>query len=750
MGIARYWLVWLSFFLMFAPGRILGQTLNMSHDLVPLGIAAQNMTPNVPTLDSTPLFQAAVNYASTHPITTLTVDQGDYYLLTNTQPNATVLFFNFSNLTVDLAGSTLYFDGLNMPGGLLLLNSTQSTLTNFQIDYVNPPYTHVMLTSIDTSNRLLRYQTLPGWADPSAFNEYPPSWTAVFRNGAIVPGTTRMAWTGTISSNTISLFQDGAPWSQGPALSLLQPGDTVVVEAGPGTGGIPISVWQCDSVTLSYISVYGSGGRSVNVHASTNSTVDHLRLVPRPGTGLISSNGDGIHFESVRQNDHITNTYVSGTMDDALIFDALYAGVVVSQGGPQQLTVMRDGYLGFPNGTAVNFVDPTTTLEFGGATIVSQNPPDPATVYGGQVTLTFNQNLPPLPAGAIMVYASPQMRGQGSTIEDCIVEDTHGGRGIWINGGEGITIARNVLRRTSMGGIIVYQETNAAGDLDDLSGPAQNVTITDNALESDLGPAACGSGIELCLSAIEVASLSDQSNGFAASAGNTNITVQNNYVADSGRSGIWIGEVASGALQNNLVIRSSQNPTFGGTFGIPVSFAPQVTQDALIPVVFQNSASVSETGDIVSTTSNITAPVTMGTPGTAVGAGAASASFTLQTAISGFAWKATSDSSWLTVTSGPLGAGNGSVQFSVAANGTGALRTASITVAGETYTVAQTAAPSVRCNITGGVTTTIVDLQSIINESLGIALAAHDLNLDGVVNVVDIQMVTDALFGLGC
>ena len=35
-------------------------TLNLSHDLVPLGIAAQNVVPNSPSLDARPLFYAGM------------------------------------------------------------------------------------------------------------------------------------------------------------------------------------------------------------------------------------------------------------------------------------------------------------------------------------------------------------------------------------------------------------------------------------------------------------------------------------------------------------------------------------------------------------------------------------------------------------------------------------------------------------------------------------------------------------------
>ncbi len=43
-------------------------TLNLSHDLVPLGIAGTNLTPNQPSPDAGPLLYQAVEYAKQHGI----------------------------------------------------------------------------------------------------------------------------------------------------------------------------------------------------------------------------------------------------------------------------------------------------------------------------------------------------------------------------------------------------------------------------------------------------------------------------------------------------------------------------------------------------------------------------------------------------------------------------------------------------------------------------------------------------------
>lgn len=733
-------------------GRVTAQTINMSHDLVSLGIASQNMAPNSPSQDARPLFQAAANYAQGHAVQILTADTGAYYLLSNTQSNAVLLFAN-SNLTIDLAGSTLYFKGPLVPSGMQLYYCSNVTLENFQIDFVNPPYTHVQLTSVDTVNRLLHYQTLAGWPDPSIFNSLTDPyggpiqgfWGTMFRNGSVVPGTTRTLLQAPFINNTITIA-DGSPWAQAATLATLQAGDTIVVYARGGN--VAILAEFGSGITLSNIAVYG--GQGINLIQVTNSIVDGIRVVPRPGTGLIGGVG-GVNFVPLGANNHIRNSHITRTIDDAISMENNGPVSVTSQPDTRDVVVNR--YVGgvhITNGTPMAFVDRTTGVETFAGNLVSQNPPDSQNSFPSSLTLTFDRDLPAVAAGTILTVGSAATRGQGSTVEDNLIEDTYGGRGLWLSGVEGVTVQRNVIRRTSNAGIIIGNSTESVVDPGDAGPPSNGVTVTDNALEATLGPQAPGDGVQINMGAVEVVTLTDPFFVFGAVPASSNVTIQNNYVADSGRSGLWVGELNGGTLQNNLVIRSSQNPTLGGTFGIPQQFAAQVTQDALVPVVMRYSSSVNEIGDTVSATSNITAPVTYGSPGTAIAAGAGSSSVALQTAVNGFAWKATSDSSWLTVTSGPLGAGNGTVQFSVSSNGTGSVRTGHITVAGETYAIAQTTGASVACNVTGDTTTTIADLQRIINEALGAPPATHDLNNDGVVNVVDIQIVIEALFGLGC
>jgi Viral BACON domain len=668
-------------------------TLNMSHDLVRLGIATQNLTPNQPTLDARPLFQAAINYVEGNPgINLLTVDTGNYYLLSNTQSNA-VLIIPLSNITIDLAGSTFYFVGPQLPNGIQLFYCSNLTLTNFKLDYLNPPYTHVKLVSVNATNRTLQYAPLPDWPDPAAFNNLrdPFSggpiegyWAAFFRNGTIVPGTSRTLLLAPFSNNTLAV-QDNAPWGQSATLNTLKAGDTAVVTTRGG--GPPLLVWECNGITLSHIWFYGSPTWAIQLFQTSNSTVDHVSVVPRPVTGLIGSDADGIHFVPTGPNNHIRNCTVKATMDDALIMSSPYMGIVQQQLGTRALVVNRNAYLRFANGTAMNFVDPNTTLMQTGGTIVSQTPPDSVSPqFNGPVTLMFDHDLPTLPAGTIMVFGSAADEGQGSTIEDNLVQDTYGGRGIWISGANRITVQRNVLRRTSMAAIGLMQETDESGDPGDVGAPVQQITITDNALESTLGLAACGTGIGACMGAVEVLSVDNQSFGFSKNAANTGITIANNYIEGSGRSGIWIGETNGAEFKNNLVIRSNQRPAVGGIFGIPPPFQQQVEADALVPVVIRYSSGISESDNVVEPSSPVTTPVTMPANLT-VQARAATYTFSLTTAVPRFAWKAASSAGWLLASQS--GEGSGTVGFFVEENTSVLARTGYITIAGQVLTVIQ-------------------------------------------------------------
>ena len=75
-------------------------------------------------------------------------------------------------------------------------------------------------------------------------------------------------------------------------------------------------------------------------------------------------------------------------------------------------------------------------------------------------------------------------------------------------------------------------------------------------------------------------------------------------------------------------------------------------------------------------------------PGTASLGNAGGSARTVVTAPAGCTWAATSNAGWLSIGSGASGSGSGAVVVNVSANGGGA-RTGTVTIGGQTFTVAQ-------------------------------------------------------------
>jgi hypothetical protein len=93
-----------------------------------------------------------------------------------------------------------------------------------------------------------------------------------------------------------------------------------------------------------------------------------------------------------------------------------------------------------------------------------------------------------------------------------------------------------------------------------------------------------------------------------------------------------------------------------------------------------------------------TCAYTLSPNSTSVSAAGTSGTFSVTASAATCAWSASSDSAWLTTTSG--GTGNGTVRYSVAANG-GGPRTGRITVGGVAFTVTQQAPATTGVNILG-------------------------------------------------
>jgi hypothetical protein len=162
----------------------------------------------------------------------------------------------------------------------------------------------------------------------------------------------------------------------------------------------------------------------------------------------------------------------------------------------------------------------------------------------------------------------------------------------------------------------------------------------------------------------------------------------------------------SGGFQAAVALSAGPLPT-----GLTAAFAPAslVSPGSGTSVLTLTSAAklaagaynlvITATGGGISKTSSLAVTVvsgcvySLGPTAASEPAGAASDSVAL-TAAAGCPWTAASNASWITVTAGSLGSGNGRISYSLAANSASPARSGSLTIAGLTFPVTQAGAPA--------------------------------------------------------
>jgi hypothetical protein len=72
--------------------------------------------------------------------------------------------------------------------------------------------------------------------------------------------------------------------------------------------------------------------------------------------------------------------------------------------------------------------------------------------------------------------------------------------------------------------------------------------------------------------------------------------IEGNRVVDSGRSGIWVGELDGGTVSDNVINHWDQHPELP-LFGINPQMRAQLLQDFTWPVVIHNSQNVETLGN---------------------------------------------------------------------------------------------------------------------------------------------------------
>ena len=166
-----------------------------------------------------------------------------------------------------------------------------------------------------------------------------------------------------------------------------------------------------------------------------------------------------------------------------------------------------------------------------------------------------------------------------------------------------------------------------------------------------------------------LATFAPTSASLAATAGNssTAVTIASGCAWTASTGDSWI-TITSGASGNG-----------NGTVGFSVVANSGASRTGTLTIANQ-SYSVTQAGSCAATLNPASQSVS-------AAAGSASVGVTVA---NGCAWTASTTATWITITSGATGSGNGTVAFDFAANPNTTSRTGTITIAGQTHTVTQT------------------------------------------------------------
>lgn len=577
--------------------------LNLSHDLISNGIAAQNMVPDSPGQDARPLFQAGVNYASKNHIATVTADRGSYYFLTQTSAFQHVFLTGITSVTIDLKYSDLYFANTNILG-IQLFNCTNVTLKNFTADYLHLPFTQVTVTSANPSTRTIGFTALSGYALPSSFNSYsPPSGYVddgflvfAFRGGEQLRGTGRMAFAGPLNDSSLTVT-DTAPWSESAQIANIHVGDTLVIERRSGIA--TIFTGQSSGLTIQNVSVYASGFIGVFVTDASSSTVDHVQIMPRPGTTrLIATNADGIHFGSSGANNVVSNNTVRRGCDDAIAIDGEWSAIVQAPNSGPTVQVARHNSSPLQVGESVDFINITNGTVMGTAIIVSETPPaSQQTGAGGElISLTLDRTVNGLQKNFGVTATDPNLRGGGTVISGNLIEEEVFARGIYPAGVSNVTIRDNMVHATNQSGILVEMTEGLTYNYK--TGPSTGLVIKNNIVDSALGFGMPSNPVLSEGGSISVVAY-DQNFAWVSSTPLSNISITGNFVTNSIRSGVRMENVAGGQITGNTILNYGTDTT-DYIWYLPAccETAAQLGSDFAQPVLVASSTSVTNTGNV--------------------------------------------------------------------------------------------------------------------------------------------------------
>ncbi len=578
--------------LLFAIGSVLAQapTLNLSADLVRLGIAAANLVPNQPGLDAGPLLESGVRYAVQNRFARVIADTGAYYFLSGSATNAAshALFAGPTStgvaLTIDLQGADLYFARADKRG-FFITSGTNLTVQNFTMDFQQLLFTQATVTSVNPTTRQVQFTVQPGWQNPTALNpllEPNTGYAYVFRQG--------QPWSGFVRFVVQQPFTDGAMTIlPGSTITGIRPGDIVVLHAR--VGGEGILAQGLTNSTLRNIKVY-AGHAGVRFINSSSSLLERIEVMPRPGTDrLISTVADGIQPQGLGLNNTIRLCRVIRTGDDGISPTIYVLGAVQTVLGARSVQVQGDIAVAPPNEANVVFQRAADGVVLASAAIVSRAA---APAIGGlpQVVLNLDSDVPATVVGSYVYSSDPVRRAGNLLVERNTVQQQTSFRGISVWGVMNATLAGNYIRRASAAGIHIVHQLRVG---DWIVPPVVNLTVANNVIDG--ANTAGGENSQLTLGGIVTIATNNTLTPMAASP-HQNVSLTANFIANPGRSALWLSHLSGALVDTNYLFQPNDVPARAVAVG-QFATAAETAQ----PLVVKTSQNVSLGSNVIDTAS---------------------------------------------------------------------------------------------------------------------------------------------------
>ena len=591
----RVLLTWLAL----CSAAVAQSTLNVSEDLVQLGIASTNMVPNLLSQDAGPLFFRAVSYANNHQIGRVIADPGAYYFRSLQYAGAHVAWDKLSDLTIDLQGSDFYFS-FPLTQGILITHSTNIVFENFTADYDPLPFTQVRVVSVNPTQQSIQFAVDGNWQNPTALNAvfpFVPSTYGfgvevhMFRNGRPIPGVTRMYAANPIGSTQFTATPDPGV-SPSAVFAQIRPGDIAFLGMRWGAG--PFSVLYCTGCTFRNIAVYSGTQWGFLAAHMQSSVFERIYSLPRPATDRLASNYVGLLLTDVGPNNQIRLNRTIRSMDDGLEYDASFLGTVKNQTDNRTFVLEGSNVTklsygdSVPNGSPVAFQRLSDGAILTSAVIVSQVAPPYTGQNPYQVTFAFDRDLPASIVGTLMLGTDLNQRGGNSVLErNALEEETDCCAGFLVAGLLNGIFRGNYIQRSGMTGL--HTENSVQPGNFDLP-PTTNFNITNNVID---GANWTRTGYPtLQLGSIQI----DSTNAprMQTASPNQNISITSNFIADSGSAAVWLGNTSGGSVSGNYFLNPDSNPAVVSSVAF---FGPSQ------PLVVQASQNVATSNNLIDQTS---------------------------------------------------------------------------------------------------------------------------------------------------